>query len=99
MVSLLGVLDSERTLLDADDCDDRFPPVCPGGPALTCLNLYRCCPDPVQGMCKRAHREQAGFDWSHYSLCKWTVSYHGVAIRAERTYLFLLFHTGITAFT
>lgn len=63
--SLLGVLDNERTLLAAEEFDDRLGVAPPGGPALTCLNLYRCLPEPAHGICSRAHREQAGFNWSH----------------------------------
>lgn len=65
VVSLLGVLDNERTLLVAEECGDRLDAAPPGGPALTCLNLYRCFPEPAQGICSRAHREHAGFNWSH----------------------------------
>ena len=30
------------------------------------LNLYRCFPEPMQGMLSLAHLAHAGFAWSHY---------------------------------
>jgi hypothetical protein len=30
------------------------------------LNLYLCCPDPIQTMLRRVHREHEGFTSSHY---------------------------------
>ncbi len=34
--------------------------------AVWLTNLYRCSPQPTQGICRRAHREQAGLAWSHF---------------------------------
>lgn len=32
------------------------------------LNLYRCSPEPIQGIFNRVHREHFGFDWSHWKV-------------------------------
>ena len=52
------------------------------------LNMYRCLPFPIQGICKRVHREHAGFNWSHYR----DVSHVAVYMSLCSTFFLRLMH-------